>query len=166
MAITTFVESLNHICKYGLSNTADYRWLAGFAMISVEFVSLCFKCLLVFMPNYNWFLLCCHFFRLMALLVLYTRPCKSTMTNISLSFYFTLFGMCGLAAYLCHYDKTLSNEPIHLMFFLLQFPVKFPLQSLWGLYNLLLSYMLPHRLQQLSHNAHHFLAIIISHYNS
>ena len=117
LAITTFVESLNHICKDGLSDTRDYRWLAGFAMLGVVVVSLCFKCLLVFMSNYNWYLFCCHFFSLIALLVSYTRPCKSTVTNISLSFYFTLFGMCGLAAYLCHYDKTLSTESVHLMFF-------------------------------------------------
>ena len=58
----TFVKSLNHIYKDDLSDTGDYRWLDGFEMLSVTFVSVFFKGLIVFMPNYNWFLLCCHFF--------------------------------------------------------------------------------------------------------
>ena len=131
-------------------------------MLGITSVSFCFKGLNYFMTIYKWFLFCCHFFSLMALLVSYTRPCKSTMTNISLSFYFTLFGMCDLAAYLYHYDKTLSNEAVNLMIFLIAISSQVPIAVL-GLYNILLSYRIPLRLQQLNHNAHHFLVNIISH---
>ena len=59
LAITAFVESLNHIYKDGLNNTRDYRWLAGFALLGVPFVPLGFKALLMY---FNWYIFLCHFF--------------------------------------------------------------------------------------------------------
>ena len=149
LAITTFVETLNHIYKDGLNNTRDYRWLAGFSLLGIPFVALCFNAL--DLKKYNWFLFCCHYSSFLAIVVSFTRPCKSTTTNISLSFYCILIGMCGLVGFLCHYDKSLSDEALpQLMIFLIISSSQVPM-AIWGLYNLFLSYKIPHRIQQLSH---------------
>ena len=152
LAITTFVETLNHIYKDGLNSTRDYRWLAGFSLLGIPFVALCFNTL--DLKKYNWFLFCFHYFSFLAIVVSFTRPCKSIITNISLSFYCILIGMCGLVGFLCHRDNSLSNEALQLMIFLIVSSSQVPM-AIWGLYNLFLSYKILHRLshmiQQLSH---------------
>ena len=158
LAITTFVESLNHPYKDGLDNTRDYRALAGFALLGVPFVSICFR--VVYYSHYNWFLFCCHFFSFMAIVVLYTRPCKSTATSISLSFYFILIGMCGLVAYLCHYDERSSEETLQQMFTVIAISSQVPM-AFWVLYKVLFTCKLLHRIQKLSHKACHEMNLFL-----
>ena len=111
LAIMIFVEALNNCFKNGLNGkTRDFRSFAGLML-------LCFPLSGV----WGWFIqmtiggytsdLCLFFnFTFLALFVAYSRPLKSVVANMSLSFYMTLYGVCCLALY--HWQlKVISDDP-------------------------------------------------------
>ena len=130
LAITTFVEALNHCFKDGLNDTRDYRASAGLLIVGVPIV-----CLLIWVLAYTTFsftliiisFIAFHF----SLAVSYCQPFKSTVANMSVSFYCILFGGGPLMYYMWIF-KGSSLEMISTFFLpLSQAPV-----AVWALYNL------------------------------
>ena len=130
LAITTFVEALNHCFKDGLNGTRDYRASAGLLIVGVPIV-----CLLIWVLAYTMFsftlilisFIAFHF----SLAVSYCQPFKSTVANMSVSFYCILFGEGPLIYYMWIF-KGSSLEMISTFFLpLSQAPV-----AVWALYNL------------------------------
>ena len=76
-------------------------------------------------------------FAFLSLFVAYTRPLKSVVANMSLSFYMTLYGVCCLALYLWQH-KVASDYPKtnEFVFFLIILSAQIP-AVIWAGYNLL-----------------------------
>ena len=137
LAIMIFVEALNNCFKDGLNGTRDYRSFAGFLL-------LCFPLSGV----WGWFIQmtiggyeddACLFFNIafLSLFVAYTRPLKSMVANMSLSFYMSLYGVCCLALY--HWQhKMICDDPETngFVFILIILSAQIP-AVIWAGYNLL-----------------------------
>ena len=127
LAITTFVEALNHCFKDGLNGTRDYRALAGFLIVGIPTVSLLMWAIANFGGGSSnllagpWLLFP----------LIYFHPFKSTMANMSVGFYFVL-----VSIYLIAYQYwTMTGTFLWQMFsFLL--PISQVPVLLWALYNL------------------------------
>ena len=131
LAITTFVEALNHCFKDGLNGTRDYRALAGLLIVGVPIV-----CLLVWVLAYtvvSFTLVTVSFIAFhFSLAVSYCQPFKSTVANMSVSFYCILFGGGPLIYYYMWKFRGSSLEMISTFILpLSQAPV-----AVWALYNL------------------------------
>ena len=138
LAIMSFVEALNNCFRDGLNGTKDYRYFAGVSIFCFPIVdALCGIIQLVFGIGYNIDIYVCVTFSLFSLLVSYVRPCKSTVANISLSFYFMLFGMCGLVHYLWILNVTYyycNSETLELAFLLIILIAQLPIIT-WAGYS-------------------------------
>ena len=76
-------------------------------------------------------------FAFLALFVAYTRPLKSVVANMSLSFYMTLYGVCCLAFY--HWQHKVGSynpETSEFVFILIILSAQIP-AVIWAGYNLL-----------------------------
>jgi hypothetical protein len=99
LAITSFVESLNCCFKDGLNGTRDYRTCAGLVMLLFPL------CILVvsywpFFPGFSLEIRLCYLFSLLSLFISYASPFKSTVTNVSVSYFSVVFGLGRIVVYL------------------------------------------------------------------
>ena len=125
LAITTFVEALNHCFKDGLNGTRDYRAFAGFLIFGIPTFSLL---LWVIVESFTQsFLVVAGAF--LSFPSLYFRPFKSTIANMSVGFYFVLFSM-----FLMAYQYWVLRGLWQMFSFLL--PISHVPVLLWALYNL------------------------------
>ena len=92
LAITTFVEALNHGFKDGLNGTRDYRAFAGFLIVGIPMFSLLMWVIAIFAGGLSILVGPCISF-----LLIHFRPFKSTITNMSVGFYFVLFSILVIA---------------------------------------------------------------------
>ena len=126
LAITTFVEAVNHCFKDGLNGTGDYRALAGFFTFGVPTCGL-----LLWITSH----ISIHIglFTLSSLLLLfsYNQPFKSTIANISASSYFVIFEAATLTYYFWRLSATALWQIATFLLPLSQLPV-----LLWAVYNL------------------------------
>ena len=83
LAITTFVEALNHCFKDGLNGTRDYRALAGFLIVGIPTVSLLIWVIFIFTGGCTALLAGPW----LSFPLIYFRPFKSTIANMSVGFY-------------------------------------------------------------------------------
>ena len=135
LAIMSFAEALNNCFRDGLNGTKDYRYTAGVSIFCFPIVdALCGIIQLAFGIGYNIDIYVCATFSLFSLLVSYVRPCKSTVANISLSFYFMLFGVCGLVHYLWILNITTATETLELAFLLIILIAQLPM-IIWAGYS-------------------------------
>ena len=86
LAITAFVEALNHCFKDGLDGTTDCRALAGFCIVGVPVCCLVFRVLFYAQKKFTYLFIFLAGPSL-SLLVSYSQPFKSTVANISVSFF-------------------------------------------------------------------------------
>ena len=129
LAITTFVEALNHCFKDGLNGTRDYRALAGFVIVGIPTFNLLMWVIVMRFGTGPFYLLAVPW--LSFPLTFYFRPFKSTIADMSVGFYFVLLSIFVIAY---QYWK-LRGTLLWLMFsFLL--PISQVPVLLWALYNL------------------------------
>ena len=127
LAITTFVEALNHCFKDGLNGTRDYRAFAGFLIVGIPTVSLLMLAIASIVGSHSnvldvpW----------LSFLLIYLRPFKSTIANMSVGFYFVLFSIFVIAYRYWMLRSTLLWQTFSFLLPISQVPVLF-----WALYNL------------------------------
>ena len=126
LAITTFVEALNHGFKDGLNGTRDYRALAGFLIVGVPMFSLLMWVLANVRYTFDLFLV-----PWFSLLLSWFRPFKSIIANMSVCFYFIFLGMVIIVYDFWIVRGTLLWQMFSFLLPLSQVPV-----LLWALYNL------------------------------
>ena len=131
LAITSFVESLNGCFKDGLNGTRDYRAYAGLVML----FPLCILVVsyLPFSSGLSLEIRSCYVFSLLSLLISYKRPFKSTVTNMSVSYCFIVFGLGNVVVYLWYYQVSVSSLALEVAFFLTGISVLAPV-VVWTLY--------------------------------
>ena len=128
LAITTFVEALNHGFKDGLNGTRDYRALAGIFIFSVPMTTLLFMMLGTILSGSSSIILialCLYF------LLSYCQPFKSAFANMLGSFYCVWY---VAAALVCSFWMLRGTFPRQMFSFLL--PISHAPVLLWALYNL------------------------------
>ena len=128
LAITTFVEALNHCCKDGLNGTRDYRAFAGIFIFSVPMLTLLFWMLGHILSVSSLAILissCFSFF------FSYHLPLKSAFANMSASFYSVWYVAATLACDFWMLRGTLLWQMFSFLLPVSQVPV-----LLWALYNL------------------------------
>ena len=127
LAITTFVEALNHCFKDGLNDTRDYRALAGFLIVGIPTFSLLMWVIASFTGGHSsvlgvpW----------LSLLLICFHPFKSTIANMSVGFYSVLFSIFLIAYQYWQLTETLLWQMFSFLLPLSQVPV-----LIWALYNL------------------------------
>ena len=127
LAITTFVEALNHGFKDGLNGTRDYRALAGFLIVGVPTLSLLMWVMAIFAGGSSNLL--AELWLLFPLI--YFRPFKSTIANMSVGFYLVLLSIFVIAYQYWAVTGTFLCQTFSFLLLLSQVPV-----LLWALYNL------------------------------
>ena len=127
LAITTFVEALNHGFKDGLNGTRDYRALAGFLIVGIPMVSLLVLAIASFVGGHSNILIVPW----LSFPLIYFRPFKSTIANMSVGFYFVLLSIYLIASEYCQLRGTLLLQTFSYLLPISQVPV-----LLWALYNL------------------------------
>lgn len=110
LAIKIFVETVYSDIKDGLNNTRDYRMIPSF----IIFLALAFSLFMSILPHYGFdgfppFSIGV-IFALAAFLVSYLRPCKTVLTNMSLSFHLLIIGIMSLLCGLWWQDLMLNSD--------------------------------------------------------
>ena len=127
LAITTFVEALNHCFKDGLNGTRDYRAFAGFLIVGIPMFSLLIWVIFIFTGGCTALLagpwLSCS--------LIYFRPFKSTVANMSVGFYCVISTIFAIASGYWVLRGTSLWQTFSYLFPISQVPV-----LLWALYNL------------------------------
>ena len=127
LAIITFVEALNHCFKDGLNGTRDYRAFAGFLIVGIPTFSLLMWAIANFAGGSSnllagpW----------LSFPLIYFRPFKSTMANMSVGFYFVLVSIFLIAYQYWTMTGTFLRQMLSFLLPISQVPV-----LLWALYNL------------------------------
>ena len=126
LAITTFVEALNHGFKDGLSGTRDYRAFAGFLIVGIPTLSLLIWVIANLTGDSNilvglW----------LSFPLIYFCPFKSIIANMSVGFYFVLFSIFVIA-----YEYWILRGTLLWQTFSFLLPVSQVPMLLWALYNL------------------------------
>ena len=127
LAITTFVEALNHGFKDGLNCTRDYRALAGFLIVGFPTFSFLMWVIAIFAGGSSnllagtWLLFP----------LIYFHPFKSTIANMSVGFYSVSFSIFVIAYEYWELRGTLLWQMFSFLFPISHVPV-----LLWALYNL------------------------------
>ena len=135
LAIMSFVEALNNCFKDGLNGTKDYRYFAGVCILCIPIIhAFCGIVQLALGYGYVIDMYVCFIFTFFSLFVSYVNPCKSTLANISLSFYFMLFGLCALVHYLWMLNVSTATGTLELAFLLIVFAAQLPI-IIWAGYN-------------------------------
>ena len=127
LAITTFVEALNHGFKDGLNGTRDYRAFAGFLIVGIPMFTLLMWVITSFVGgSTGLFAGACLSFPL-----IYFRPFKSTIANMSVGFYSVLIAIVLIA-----YDFWILRGTLLWQIFSFLLPISQVPVLLWALYNL------------------------------
>ena len=127
LAITTFVEALNHGFKDGLNGTRDYRAFAGFLIVGIPTFTLLMWVIANFVGgSFSLFAGSWSLFSL-----IYFHPFKSTIANMSVGFYSVLFSIFVIAYRYWVLRGTLLRQMFSFLLPLSHIPV-----LLWALYNL------------------------------
>ena len=127
LAITTFVEALNHCFKDGLNGTRDYRAFAGFLIVGIPTFTLLVGVIVVSFTQ-SFFVVAGAF---LSFLSLYFRPFKSTIANMSVGFYSVLFSTSSIVYQYWAMRGTLLWQMFSFLLPISNVPV-----LLWALYNL------------------------------
>ena len=111
LAITTFAEAIHSCFKDGLNGTRDYRPLAGMGPL-ILFLYWCFTRAVV-ACGYDQCTSTVLFMVITAFLVSYLRPCKSMLTNLSVTYHCLMFGLLAIVYHLwSNEDETFQTETL------------------------------------------------------
>ena len=137
LAITAFVEALNNCFKDGLNGTQDYRALAGIMLFGLPLFSIWVLIIeLIIEDQYNMNIIYCCASSFLSLFVSFARPFKSTLANMSASYYFIIFGgLANIVVYLWYNQLSVSTRALEVAFSLVGVSVQVPV-VLWALYKL------------------------------
>ena len=127
LAITTFVEALNHCFKDGLNGTRDYRAFAGFLIVGIPTFCLVMSVIAMTFSGESLVLVVPW----LSFPLIYFRPFKSTIANMSVGFYFVLLLIFVIAYQYWTMTGTFLWQMFSFLLPLSQVPV-----LLWALYNL------------------------------
>ena len=135
LAVTIFVESLNSCFKDGLNGTVDYRACAGVAMFILPLFNISDLIFsnLPFFAGVSLSIRSFYIFSILSSLISYARPFKSTVANMSLSYFFIMFGFGNLGTYLWYYQFSISTGALEAAFLLIGIAVQAPL-AFWAVY--------------------------------
>ena len=135
LAITAFAEVLHSCFKDGLNGTRDYRALAGVLILGGVVVNA--------VANILWYVAEGYSYNFTTGLVLmssfifsYMRPCKSAITNLSLSYHGMIWGILSIALHLWKCDLSTGTETLMETFIILPF-ISHVLVFVWAMYTLL-----------------------------
>ena len=135
IGLNTFVETYQGCFKDGLDGTRDYRMLPGCAACVILFGNM-FSCL-AHVVDYNTYLTP-TFVGISALgsvFFAYIRPCKSSITNLSLTFHCMWVAALGALLTLWWQDMDMDSRWLALLFVIFT-PIPHVLMILWVLYKL------------------------------
>ena len=136
LAITAFAEALHNCFKDGLNGTRDYRALAGLVIMgspAISLIGLIVWRLLSFTGLYSRHCVSGYILFALSLLVFYVRPCKSTLTNISLSYHGFMLGVIIVFGLCAWEDNEFKTESLELTFVIIPL-VSHILVLCWALY--------------------------------
>ena len=135
LAITAFVEPLNSCLKDGLDGTRDYRAFAGVLLFGPPLFSIWVLIIeFVIDDEYNMNILFCYISSFLSLFVSFARPFKSTIANMSASYYFIVFGaLANIVAYLWYSQLSVSTLALEVAFFSIGFAAQAPV-VVWVVY--------------------------------
>ena len=119
LAITAFAEALHNCFKDGLNGSRDYRALAGMFPLLI----LPYWCVLQMFDflGFNQDLATVFFMLCSSLLISYTRPCKLTIANISLSFHCLLLATLAILYHIWHSVLSIKTETLEFLFIAILF---------------------------------------------
>ena len=133
LAITAFDETLHSCFKDGPNGTRDYRALAGLLILlgvaittSIWYVAKGYS--LEFITGLELMSL--------SLIFSYTRPCKSTIANLSLSYHAMMIGILSIAVHLWQWDLSTGTETLMETFIILPV-ISHVLVFMWAMYTLI-----------------------------
>ena len=132
LAITAFVESLNSCLKDGLNGTHDYRLLAGVIMLSFTLFNAC----VIIMEktlDFEFSINILFFYSLLSLIVSFARVFKSSITNMSVSYYYIMFALANIVAYLWYNQLSISTVALEVAFAVIGTFAQVPVVA-WALY--------------------------------
>ena len=134
LAITAFTEALHSCFKDGLNGTKDYRALAGLWILIYPLFG-CVSYVFWIHQQYSQHVTGAYASFVISLLVLYVRPCKSAIANLSLSYHFTMIAFLSLLYYLWKCDLSTSTELLELLFIIIPL-ISHILIFIWAGYSL------------------------------
>ena len=109
LAITAFAEALHSCFRDGLNGTRDYRAMAGGTFFIALLLSVIGYFPRRFVRDGTSHIIVIVLWMIMACIISYVKPCKSAVTNISLSFHMTLLGILHCTIYLWKYDLPVTH---------------------------------------------------------
>ena len=116
-----------------MNGTTDYRAVAGVLIFGFPLLGVWYLVVQkTIASQYDIDICSCFAF---SFLISYARPCKSTVANMSLSFYSFLFGVCALAHYLWMLNVSTPTESLKLVFLFIILTAQLPV-ILWAGYYL------------------------------
>ena len=131
IALNTFVETFQGTFKDGLNGNRDYRVLPALFVIIVMISTILGSFGNVFVVSLFLVLLV-----LSSFIIAYARPCKSFLTNLSLSFHMMWMALIGvILGYLV--DSTILSTSTLAMLFAGTIPVPHVIVISWAIYKLL-----------------------------
>ena len=114
LAIMAFAEVLHKCFKDGLNGTRDYRVLAGvYILAPIEISAI--SHIVTPISGFNQKLVDTFIPLFLFLIISYTRPCKSKIANLSLSYHFLMSGIVGFLFYLWQYSLTFDTVISHML---------------------------------------------------
>ena len=110
IVLNTFVETFQGTFKDGCHGTRDFRIIPGALGVFILFLSLVF-CLVHGTSTLSNYVVPIAVVSLAFLSVMsaYLQPCKSYITNLSLSFHFMVMAICGFLLFLWEYDLSVDT---------------------------------------------------------
>ena len=112
LAIAAFAEALNNCFKDGLNGTRDYRALAGLFMLTVIVCPMIRSIVSKAVPGYSREYTSGLVLIFISFFLSYIRPCKSTITNMSLSYHFMIVGILSITLELWKNDLSTTTESL------------------------------------------------------
>ena len=131
--VNTFVQTFQSPFKDGSNGTCDFRYIPGFIASLMIFLTM-LSALENDTPYSNYLLPSLPpSFAVASVLCAYTRPCKSSIGNLSLTFH--LIWMAGIAVILTLWSHTPDLDTAVLMVLLgITIPAPHILMTIWALY--------------------------------
>ena len=134
LGITAFAEALNHCFKDGLNGTRDYRAMAGLLII-YEILEGIVNMIIWKTLNRGFdrsLILAAQCF-ISSFVISFTKPCKTKIGNISLSYHLTMTGIMCVAYYLWLNDIIAETQVLLLTLIVVIPTISHLLILVWGL---------------------------------
>ena len=117
LAIKTFAEALHPCFKDGLNGTRDYRALAGIGLVFSAIYSLIsFYIYNLTKVGYDYQILSGIMLILLSTIFSYWRPCRSLLSNLSVSYHSMALGLITMTLSLWKQAMSFQTETLELIF--------------------------------------------------